>query len=89
MKVLLRSQSNFISPVSVHSRRAHGDTKGRSISIADGVERRRKLAELTLICVINQTIETGELCMAVEVVLVLVEEEAANGSQCGCIKSAY
>lgn len=36
VKVLLRSQSNFIPPLLVYGRLAYGDTKGRSISIADG-----------------------------------------------------
>lgn len=39
VKVLLRSQSNFIPPLLVYGRLAYGDTKGRSISIADGAER--------------------------------------------------
>lgn len=39
VKVLLRSQSNFILPLLVHGRLAYGDTKGRSISIADGAAR--------------------------------------------------
>lgn len=39
MKVLLRSQSNFIPPLLVYGRPAYGDTKGRSISIADGAAR--------------------------------------------------
>lgn len=37
VKVLLRSQSNFIPPLLVYGRLAYGDTKGRSISITDGV----------------------------------------------------
>lgn len=39
VKVLLRSQSNFIPPLLVYGRLAYGDTKGRSISIADGARR--------------------------------------------------
>lgn len=39
VKVLLRSQSNFIPPLLVYGRLAYGDTKGRSISIADGAAR--------------------------------------------------
>lgn len=39
VKVLLRSQSNFIPPLLVYSRLAYGDTKGRSISVADGAAR--------------------------------------------------
>lgn len=39
VKVLLRSQSNFTPPLLVYGRPAYGDTKGRSISIADGAER--------------------------------------------------
>lgn len=39
VKVLLRSQSNFIPPLLVYGRLAHGDTKVRSISIADGAAR--------------------------------------------------
>lgn len=76
VKVLLRSQSNFIPPLLVYSRLAYGDTKGISISIADGVARGRKSVELTLICVINQLIVTGELTWV-----------AANVFQCDNIKS--
>lgn len=54
VKVLLRSQSNFIPPLLVYGRLAYGDTKGRSISIADGAARERKSAELAVMCVINQ-----------------------------------
>lgn len=61
VKVLLRSQSKFIPPLLVYGRLADGDTKGRSISIADGAAGRRKSVELALICVINQLIATGEL----------------------------
>lgn len=39
VKVLLRSQSNFTPPLLVLGRSAYGDTKGRSISIADGAKR--------------------------------------------------
>ncbi len=39
VKVLLRSQSKFIPPLLVNGRLAYGDTKGRSISIADGAVR--------------------------------------------------
>lgn len=53
MKVLLRSQSNFTPPLLVYARPAYGDTKGRSISIADGAARGRKSVELALICVVN------------------------------------
>lgn len=42
VKVLLRSQSNFIPPLLVHAGLAYGDTKGRSISIADGAVPGRK-----------------------------------------------
>lgn len=61
VKVLLRSQSNFIPPLLVYSRLAYGDTKGRSISIADGAVPGRKSVELALICVINQLMVTGKL----------------------------
>lgn len=61
VKVLLRSQSNFIPPLLVNGRLAYGDTKGRSISIANGAVPGRKPGELALICVINQLIVTGKL----------------------------
>lgn len=61
VKVLLRSQSNFIPPLLVYSRLAYGDTKGRSISIADGAVPGRKSVRLALICVINQPMVTGKL----------------------------
>lgn len=76
MKVLLRSQRNCIPPLLVYSRLAYGDTEDRSISIADGAARGRKSVELTLICIINQLIVTGELTWV-----------AANVSQCDNIKS--
>lgn len=75
MKVLLRSQSNFIPLLLVYGRLAYGDTKGRSISIADRAAG-RKSVELALICVINQLLDSGEHTRV-----------AANVSQCDNLKS--
>lgn len=76
MKVLLRSQSNCVPPLLVYSRLAYEDIVGKSISIADGAVQGRKSAELTLICVINQLIVTGEITWV-----------SPNVSKCDSIKS--
>lgn len=61
VKVLLRSQSNFIPGLLVSGSPAYQDPKGRSISIANGVAPGRKPMELALICGINQLMVTGRL----------------------------